>query len=1092
MEWEKEAPQVQEKQVTPENSLESVIGIADSFVRKQYLTRLQDAQIVPLIGEHGGVKTGRNVRMFQLMSLAYSEEDDFYRKIANIFQSVASFDSSQFLLLDSDGFRVSLYIGLACDEQDKLSTQFNTLKGSFLGNFPGGKISMLNAAKNEELLSAIFDEEDIRISSVSALSAKVKETKECAYSIERLVDGMYGKPFTMLLLSKSVPKQELSELRQSYEAMYTQLSPFREYTVTMNKSSSRGGSQSFSVAKNESISEGNTVTESGSFGRSESRSETESQNKQAEEIRAKNQLMGTALALASIVSGMGAEAAGALHPLQGLFYGGSVSNVLGSVQTLLNGGETARTETTGESRNFSISLSQGRNISRQEGVSTTSGMTDNSSDTAGQGIQTRYENKAVSDLLEVLQEQISRLQHIEETGGFQYAAYFVTGDNSTALTVANMYRSLLGGGKSMGQSNAVNFWSRPESVSDLCEYLKKMAHPKFHFENRPDYPVFTAGTLVPADEIPVYAALPQKSLCGLPVALRAEFARDIICAEREAEDQIEIGRIFHMGRVLPNKVSLSKQDLSGHAFVTGATGMGKSNFCYGLLDSLRKEGIRFMIIEPAKGEYSQVFGGCEDVHVFGTNPNRAPLLRINPFSFPEDVHVNEHIDRLLEIFNACWPMYAAMPEVLKDGLETVYRQCGFNLVTGRSATRHRFPSFSDLLRVLPEIIRQSAFSGEVQGNYIGSLVTRVKSLTDGLYGCIFTKDEIGLDTLFDENVLVDLSRVGSGETKALIMGILVMKLQEYRMSNSSMNSPLTHVTVLEEAHHLLRAAARSSAEGVNLRAMSLEMITNAIAEMRTYGEGFLIADQSPALMDLAVIRNTNTKVVFKLPEQSDRQAVGNAMSLSAAQISEMARLEKGVAVVCQGGWDNAVLAKIRYFDSENFRPYVHHMPELEIDLFQLRTQYLAVLLRDRLSDEAPSSLDAGACRMLLKKCAYADAQERAYLDGISRYLETGSTGLSFAALCREVDLAVDTKKLLQSCGSTGNLEQWAARANRYLSSLAALTENELRELLLLCINIRSGDSEEIRKLYFRYFASDFKNAVSRVKNVNSLPTGRKS
>ena len=39
-----------------------------------------------------------------------------------------------------------------------------------------------------------------------------------------------------------------------------------------------------------------------------------------------------------------------------------------------------------------------------------------------------------------------------------------------------------------------------------------------------------------------------------------------------------------------------------------------------------------------------------------------------------------------------------------------------------------------------------------------------------------------------------------------------------------------------------------------------------IAEMRTYGEGFIIADQAPGLMDLSVIRNTNTKIIMRLPE----------------------------------------------------------------------------------------------------------------------------------------------------------------------------------------------------------------------------------
>ena len=43
---------------------------------------------------------------------------------------------------------------------------------------------------------------------------------------------------------------------------------------------------------------------------------------------------------------------------------------------------------------------------------------------------------------------------------------------------------------------------------------------------------------------------------------------------------------------------------------------------------------------------------------------------------------------------------------------------------------------------------------------------------------------------------------------------------------------------------------------------SVEMLTNAIAEIRTFGEGFVIVDQAPDLLDTAAIRNTNTKILL--------------------------------------------------------------------------------------------------------------------------------------------------------------------------------------------------------------------------------------
>ena len=75
---------------------------------------------------------------------------------------------------------------------------------------------------------------------------------------------------------------------------------------------------------------------------------------------------------------------------------------------------------------------------------------------------------------------------------------------------------------------------------------------------------------------------------------------------------------------------------------------------------------------------------------------------------------------------------------------------------------------------------------------------------------------------------------------------------------------------------------------------SVEMLSNIIAEIRTYGEGFIIADQAPGLLDPSVIRNTNTKIILRLPDYEDRKLVGKAANLSDDQIDELAKLPVGV------------------------------------------------------------------------------------------------------------------------------------------------------------------------------------------------------
>jgi hypothetical protein len=180
---------------------------------------------------------------------------------------------------------------------------------------------------------------------------------------------------------------------------------------------------------------------------------------------------------------------------------------------------------------------------------------------------------------------------------------------------------------------------------------------------------------------------------------------------------------------------------------------------------------------------------------------------------------------------------------------------------------------------------------------------------------IFSSREVPYDKLFDSNTIVDLSRVGSTETKSLMMGILVLKLQEYRTSNQhETDSDLRHVAVIEEAHCLLKkTSSEQGQETANLQGKSVEMLTNAIAEMRTYGEGFVIVDQAPDLLDTAVIRNTNTKIVMRLPEDTDREITGLSMGLDENRVNELSKLPQGVAAVYQNNWQEAVLCAMPAF-----------------------------------------------------------------------------------------------------------------------------------------------------------------------------------
>ena len=485
-------------------------------------------------------------------------------------------------------------------------------------------------------------------------------------------------------------------------------------------------------------------------------------------------------------------------------------------------------------------------------------------------------------------------------------------------------------------------------------------HPLFIYKNNSGFNIeVSPAILVSSNELAIHMGLPRNSVPGFPVVEHIDFGKEIVKYDSNDESKkISLGNIFNMGKVIEeNKVELDLESLSMHTFISGATGSGKSNTIYHLLNKLIIEDIKFMVIEPAKGEYKKVLGHRKDVRVFGTNPNLTELLHINPFRFPKEIHVLEHIDRLIEIFNVCWPMYAAMPAILKEAIIQAYRKCGWDLdLSINFKNDNFFPTFIDLLEELKNVIKLSEYSEEVKSNYIGSLTTRVKSLTNGLNGQIFSSNEINNEILFDTNVIVDLSRVGSQETKSLLMGVLVMRLSEHRMATSkTSNRKLHHVTVLEEAHNILRAKnSASSVEGSNVAEKAVEMISNAIAEMRTYGEGFIIVDQSPSAVDISAIRNTNTKIIMRLPEENDRKIAGKSAALKEEQINEIARLPKGVAVVYQNDWIEAVLCQINKFDGEE-KDYHYRDKEIYNEKKKINSTLINFILNNRL--DSPDKID---------------------------------------------------------------------------------------------------------------------------------------
>ncbi len=938
----------------------NALTIVDDIVLKKYVGNLNKLEIVPLEDSLIENNIQDNIRIFKINEMVYEKDEFSTYKFASVFNTIANLNCSVFLILNSDEKKTNFYMGIRiADDMHEASYVEQAVENALKGQFPGTKTEKCDYEAINELIKKIKIKNISSVSCVANPRENITSDNNFVQGIEKLVLSMQGQKYTAIIIADSTSHEQMNEIRKGYETVYTQLTPFSKRQINY------GNSNSISYSRSES--KGSSVGHSDTEGTSDSRSETVSKSESSSHSVSSENAAGKAMkGVAAAVNLVGVALAvpsGGMSLTAGALVGGTLGamvNNIGGIVSKTNSSSNSESTTNSYSDTHSVNHSSTESVSENESRSKTQGISGGTSN----GITITADNKIVSDILSRIDRQIKRMDEFESLGMYQCAAYFMAEDTSTAEIAASTYKALMSGTNTGVEISAINSWlENPDKkrVEMLGKYVTNFIHPVFKYSGAMGNIEVTPCSFVSGNELALHMGLPRHSVSGLPVINHADFGKEVVKYSdmSKSGNTINLGKIFNMGSVYSNSISLDVESLSMHTFITGSTGSGKSNTIYEMLGHLLEKGINFMVIEPAKGEYKNVFGGRKNVFVYGTNPNYTPLIKINPFRFAKGIHVYEHIDRLIEIFNVCWPMYAAMPAVLKEAVLKAYEDCGWDLTLSQNPKGDIYPNFKDLLDELTYVIRNSAYSEEVKSNYMGSLVTRVKSLTNGLNGQIFTSDEIDNQTLFDKNVIIDLSRVGSAETKSLIMGILIMRLGEYRMSDAStMNSPLRHITVLEEAHNILKKTSTDQdPENPSIGGKSVELLSNAIAEMRTYGEGFIIADQSPSAVDVSAIRNTNTKIIMRLPDEIDRRSAGKAAALNDAQIDEIAKLPKGVAVIYQNDWVDPVLCRINKF-SEKEMPYQHiRTTGKNVDEKKFKTEVLKLLLKDRCVEAEEADTD---------------------------------------------------------------------------------------------------------------------------------------
>lgn len=425
---------------------------------------------------------------------------------------------------------------------------------------------------------------------------------------------------------------------------------------------------------------------------------------------------------------------------------------------------------------------------------------------------------------------------------------------------------------------------------------------------RPDGYVYL-GSWISADELAMRVGLPQKDVVGLELREEVEFGLNT-SEEISENERICLGNMVQSGYVIEKKVFLDKRNFNKHMFITGVTGSGKTTTCQKLLiDS----GIPFLVIEPAKTEYRRLCKVYEDLLVFTLGKDTVAPFRLNPFELFRHESITSRVDMIMASIQAAFHMEAAIPQLIESAIYQCYEDYGWNIASnenwlyGEKAFNdgvYAFPTVQDLVEKIDKVVDRQGFGERLKSEYIGSIKARLLGLLVGAKGLMLnTRRSIDFEDLLSRRVVLEFEEIRSAEEKSLVMGFVLANLMAAIRAKFMSHGSCQHVTVMEEAHRLLR---KSVADGSSSEKHGIELFSDMLAEVRKYGEALVIVDQIPNKLTPDVLKNTNTKIIHRLFAVDDKDAVGNTVDLNEAQKRYLSHMEDGRAIVFAPGFHKAV------------------------------------------------------------------------------------------------------------------------------------------------------------------------------------------
>jgi hypothetical protein len=363
--------------------------------------------------------------------------------------------------------------------------------------------------------------------------------------------------------------------------------------------------------------------------------------------------------------------------------------------------------------------------------------------------------------------------------------------------------------------------------------------------------------------------------------------------EITAKGDIQIGRTSYLNQP-PHEFGINFHELTRHVGIFGSTGSGKTTLAKNILRELTRNKIPFIVFDW-ETNFRDFVSENKDVKIFMIGADTSPFY-FNYFKMPDGLSYKEYVKNIIEVFNKAYIGGVGSDSVLLKVFDSAYRQ-------------HDVPTTQNALDILDDDMRGERLRGR-EMLWKQSSLRMLEFLSYGGTGDIFNVDDFyPIEKLLKDQVVFELGALASSNDKRFFVEMFTLWYWLYKEQQGIEDEKLKHVLVFEEFHNIVDNSGKE------------DLIQKIFRQIRKYGTGLIIIDQTPSLIPNPIFENIYSKITFSLNHKRNVSAIADAMFMDYGQSKYIGLLETGQAICrLMGRYNHPFLIDIPFSKSEQNIP----------------------------------------------------------------------------------------------------------------------------------------------------------------------------